>query len=96
MAQKGGVVSTEGSTLLATSIPDATLVAWDRSHWQPWWDEDTADAAFALVRDFVLGDVDGISETSVTAVGSALEDLTSELAAMIPKAKERAKLSRAA
>lgn len=44
----------------------------------------------------LLGDVDMLSERSVTAVGSALEALTAELEEMIPKAKERAALSRAA
>ncbi len=44
----------------------------------------------------LLADVDGISESSVTRVGAALEALTAELGAMIPKAKERAAVSRAA
>ncbi len=44
----------------------------------------------------LLGDVDGISETSVTGVGTALEQLTVELDALIPKARERAEVTRAA
>ncbi len=44
----------------------------------------------------LMSDVDGLSEGCVTAVGSALEQLTSELDELIPKARARAEVNRAA
>ena len=44
----------------------------------------------------LLGDVDGVSESSVTAVGTALEGLSRELEDLVPKARARAELTRAA
>ncbi len=54
VAQQGGTVSQEGTALVARAIPDVAVVAWDRRHWQPWWDQETADAGFKLVSDFLL------------------------------------------
>ncbi len=77
-----------------------------RKHFNPiFFAKSTEDVALdALVKakntaeklEKLLADVDGLSESSVTSVGSALEVLTAELEMMIPAAKERAQVTRAA
>jgi hypothetical protein len=77
-----------------------------RKHFNPIFfaksNEDVALDALMKVKNTserlqrLLSDVDGLSEETVTRVGSALEALGAELGEMIPKAKERAQLTRAA
>ncbi len=77
-----------------------------RKHFNPIFfaksNEDVALDALMKVKNTadklerLLANVDGLSEVSVTAVGSALETLASELRELIPKAKERADHTRAA
>lgn len=77
-----------------------------RKHFNPIFfaktNEDVALDALLKVKNTaerlerLLGDVDGISEESVTTVGGALERLTAELDELIPKARARVETTRAA
>ena len=54
IAQQGSAITSEGTSMLASRIPNATMLTWPHAQWEPWWDEETADAGFKLIRDFVV------------------------------------------